>query len=278
MSRLYRNRGGYRGETIDVDAVLQGCVAAAGAHGWVCCEIPVEGRGPLPAFVREGNPVGEAPGGLRAYVSAGIHGDEPAGLVAVQRLLERDRWPQGVSLVVVPCLNPWGMRQNRRENPDGLDLNRDYRHLRSPEVRAHVDWLRRQAPFGVSFCLHEDWEAPGFYLYELNPRGLPSLAETILARVERVCPLDLSPVIEGRPASGGLIRPAVDPESRPEWPESFWLVHHGWTLLSYTLESPSDYPLGMRVEALVEGVTAALESWARRGGAECRTTAAAPPG
>lgn len=261
MSRLFRNQGGYRGETIDVDAVLHECAAAAEAHGWLRSEIPVEGRPSLPVYVRESREGAPGGGGFRAYVSAGIHGDEPAGVLAVHRLLERHRWPRGLSLVVVPCLNPGGMRLNRRENPDGLDLNRDYRHLRAPEVRAHVRWLQEQLPFGVSFCLHEDWEASGFYLYELNPHGLPSLADAILRRVERVCPLDLSPVIEGRPASGGLIRPAVDPESRPDWPEAFWLMHHARTRLSYTLESPSDYPLARRVEALVEGVTAALESW-----------------
>lgn len=262
MERLFRNSGGYRGETIDVTAVLSGCEAAAGARGWQRETLPVEGRSPLVAWVRR-----EAPGLggdplRRIYVSAGIHGDEPAGPLAVQRMLEGDRWPPGLEFWVVPCLNPAGLAANRREGPDGLDLNRDYRHLRCPEVRAHVAWLDRQPPFSLSFCLHEDWEATGFYLYELNPGGLPSVASTILEAVAGVCPLDLSPVIEGRPARGGLIRPTVDPESRPEWPEAFWLVHRGKTRLSYTLEAPSDYPLEVRVRALVTGVEAALQGWA----------------
>lgn len=261
MGRLFRNQGGYRGETVDVTAVLEGCAAAAASHGWEGEAVPVEGRPPLWIWRREGTGAAAGVARRRVYISAGIHGDEPAGVVAAQKLLAMDCWPAGVSVVLIPCLNPSGLQLNRRENPDGLDLNRDYRHLRSPEVRAHVGWLEGQGSFDVSFCLHEDWEAAGFYLYELNPHGLPSLAEPMLRAVERVCPLDLSPVIEGRPASGGLIRPAVDPESRPEWPEAFWLVQHGKTRLSYTLESPSDYPLAMRVDALVAGVRAALEAW-----------------
>jgi hypothetical protein len=88
-----------------------------------------------------------------------------------------------------------------------MDLNRDYRHLQSPEVRAHINWLQRQPPFDLSLCLHEDWEAAGFYVYELNPDHKPSFAEKIIEAAATACPIDPSPVIEGRPAQNGIIRP-----------------------------------------------------------------------
>ncbi|NDE98924.1 MAG: hypothetical protein EB034_11715 [Verrucomicrobia bacterium] len=75
--------------------------------------------------------------------------------------------------------------------------------------------------------------------------------------VASVCPIDLTEVIEGRPAHGGIIHPSHDPSSRPQWPEAFWLLQHK-TRLSYTLEAPSDFPLPMRVDALVAAVRAAL--------------------
>ena len=59
------------------------------------------------------------------------------------------------------------------------------------------------------------------------------------------------------PAHNGIIRPGVDPRSRPDWPEAFFLITHK-TRLSYTLEAPSDFPLAARVAALVAAVTAAL--------------------
>jgi hypothetical protein len=98
-------------------------------------------------------------------------------------------------------------------------------------------------------------------VYELNPDARPSLAPAMLAAVAPVCPLDLSPEIEGRPAHGGLINPNPDPNSRPQWPEAFYLFQH-LTRLSYTLEAPSDFPLAVRVEALVTAVRAALEAFA----------------
>ena len=63
-------------------------------------------------------------------------------------------------------------------------------------------------------CLHEDWESHGFYIYELNPDGHAPLGEKIVAAVARVCPIDLSPEIEGREARGGVIRPSLDPAVR----------------------------------------------------------------
>jgi len=67
----------------------------------------------------------------------------------------------------------------------------------------------------------------------------------------------MSPLIEGREASQGIIRPNLDPNRRPEWPEAFWLIQNK-TRQSCTLEAPSDFPLSTRVAALVAGVNAAL--------------------
>jgi len=255
--RLHRNHGGYRGETIDIRAVLAATAAAAQRLGW---RAETFHRTPDFSWVAwhrgPRSPTADRPP-LRLYFSAGIHGDEPAGPLALLRLVEQDAWPRGVELWVVPCLNPTGFVLHRRENAAGADLNRDYRHLTTPEVRAHTAWLTHQPDFTTTFCLHEDWEAQGFYLYELNPEERPSLAARMIAAVEEVCPIDHSPVIESRPAVGGVIRPSLDPATRPQWPEAFYLLQHK-TRLSYTLEAPSDFPLEVRVEALTAGLGAAL--------------------
>lgn len=143
----------------------------------------------------------------------------------------------------------------------GADLNREYLEPHAPEIRAHIDWLQRQPAFDFCLCLHEDWESSGFYVYELNPDGLPSLADVMIQRVSSVCPIDCSEMIEERPASGGVIRPSLDPRTRPQWPEAFFLLTHK-TRLSCTLEAPSDFALSVRVAALTEGVNAALQAGA----------------
>lgn len=252
MNQLGNNHGGYHGERIDIQHVCRAAACAARRHRWQVDEIPFDGGGELFTFQRS------APGsGRNVYLSSGIHGDEPAGPLAMQRLLEENRWPADANLFLCPCLNPTGFPHNRRENHHGKDLNRDYKDFETAEARAHVAWLSRQPRFDLAFCLHEDWEANGFYLYELNPDGLSSLEQRMVDAVAQVCPIDVSEMIEGRPARGGIIHPSHDPASRPQWPEAFWLLQHK-TRLSYTLEAPSDFPLMTRVEALVVAVNAAL--------------------
>jgi hypothetical protein len=195
----------------------------------------------------------------RIYLSTGIHGDEPAGPLAALRLLQENRWPANAELWFCPCLNPMGFILNRRENDKGVDLNRQYRHLKAAETRAHIAWLERQPQFDFCLLLHEDWESHGFYVYELNPENRPSLAEAIITRVAETCPIDRSEIIEGRPAQNGIIRPNMDPHTRPQWAEAFYLIVNK-TRFSYTLEAPSDFPLATRVDALVIGVNVALQS------------------
>lgn len=255
MQRLGKNIDRYLGERIDIASVLGDCLAAARSHGWIIEEIPVGPKPNLIALARK--PPGPAQHTRRFYISAGIHGDEPAGPLAVLRLLQENRWPPHADLSLLPCLNPAGFVLNSRENDDGFDLNRQYLDPRPPETRAHISWLNDQPQFDLCLCLHEDWEAHGFYVYELNPDRQPSLAEQIVAAAAENCPIDLSEIIEGREAVKGIIRPSLDPRMRPQWPESFYLITHK-TRLSYTLEAPSDFPLNARVAALVAAVQRAI--------------------
>jgi hypothetical protein len=263
VERLGKNIKGYGGETIDIDAVLAECVAAAQANGWAIEQIHPAPK-PILGFNRLASRITNHASRIThhapcIYISTGIHGDEPAGPLAMRQLLQENVSLAGFDLWLCPCLNPVGFSLNRRENSEGLDLNRQYLTPKAGETAAHMAWLKSQPSFDLCLCLHEDWESHGFYLYELNPDHQPSLAEAIVARVGEVCPIDRSEVIEGRPAVNGIIRPGVDPRSRPDWPEAFFLITHK-TRLSYTLEAPSDFPLATRVAALVAGVTAALEA------------------
>lgn len=194
----------------------------------------------------------------RIYLSAGIHGDEPAPPLALLALLEAGVFDARATWFICPLLNPAGFLRQTRENAGGLDLNRDYKDLRSSEITAHAAWLRRQPNFDLSLCLHEDWESKGFYLYELNPNDRPSLADSMIAAVTPVCPIDEAAEIDGRRVDArGIIRPVGDPLMRENWPEAIYLrAHH--TTLSYTLETPSAFPLPQRIAAQRAAVETAL--------------------
>jgi len=254
VQKLGKNLGAYYGETIDIRAVLQLIASAASARGWTAEVFHAHSGFDWLALHRPARGPGAA---ARIYISAGIHGDEPAGPLAALRLIQEDFWPENTEIFLLPCLNPLGFTLNQRGNPDGVDLNRDYRNPRSLEARGHIAWLERQPSFELYLCLHEDWESHGFYLYEQNPDQRPTLAESMISAVAPVCPVDQSAIIEGRAAQGGIIRPLVVPMDRPDWPEAFYQITYK-SRQGYTLEAPSDFPLPVRVNALVAAVTAAV--------------------
>ena len=72
----------------------------------------------------------------------------------------------------------------------------------------------------------------------------------MIAAAATLCPIDLATEIDGRPVDApGIIRPVNDPLLRENWPEAIYLrAHH--TTLSYTLETPSAFPLTQRIATL----------------------------
>lgn len=254
MQRIGKNRGGYYGECIDIQNVLDQIRAAAEHAGWKPDSFSLSTGQDLVAYHRPG-----AKTQRRIYLSTGIHGDEPAGPLAILELLRSNVWPEHIDLWLCPCINLTGFPLNTRENASGIDLNRDYRHLLSPEVRAHIGWLAKQPEFDLAICLHEDWEANGFYLYELNPDNRPSLAEQIIQNVSVVCPIETAETIDGwKTSQTGMIRPDIAPENREQWPESLFLLTHK-TRQTFTFESPSDFPIATRVQAQVIAVRTVLD-------------------
>ena len=251
---LGKNIGGYGGDTIDIDDVLQRTLAAAQTHGWSIENLPNTSELNLYGLQR----LAPEPR-LAVYISTGIHGDEPAGPLAMLDLIQANAWPSGVSLFICPCLNPTGFPKNTRENQAGIDLNRDYRYIKTSEVQAHTKWIDSLPTFDFGICLHEDWEAKGFYLYELNPDNLPAVSKDVIDAIDQACPIDRSERIDDRPASGGILKPVVSPEARSLWPEAFYIVLKK-TRLSYTLEAPSDFQMATRVNALCTAVRTLLDS------------------
>lgn len=251
MQRLGRNQGRYHGDAIDIDEVQRETHELALARGWQAESFLEHPDIHLRAYRRP------CPGSKRnLYVGTGIHGDEPSGPLAILGLLRANEWPEA-NLWLVPCVNPTGFRLNTRENRDGIDLNRNYRQPTTPEIAAHVRWLEGQPKFHLSLLLHEDWEANGFYVYELNPKQRRSLAEPMIEAVRPVCPIEISGRVDDFVCEAGIIRPHINPEDRPQWAEALYLITHK-SEQSYTLETPSDYALPVRVEAHTVGLQTAF--------------------
>jgi len=149
---------------VDPAALVARLEAAGAKAGFRSESFGSAGSFPLVAMTRRTG--GPRP---RIYLSAGIHGDEPAPPLALLSLIEAGEFDARATWFIGPLLNREGIARGTRENASGTDLNRDYRHLESAEVRSHVRWLERQPNFDLAVCVHEDWESTGFYLYQVMP-------------------------------------------------------------------------------------------------------------
>ena len=210
--------------------------------------------GALPIVVFES--AAAAQGRPAVYLSAGVHGDEPAppwGLLS-WALDHLDLLRTG-SFILSPCLNPVGLVGNTRMDGQGKDLNRRFHITRDPLIKAWRTFMKGRL-LVFSLCLHEDYDSQGCYVYEVsNQRRLQ--CEAPMAAIEEFLPRDLRREIEGRPARRGIIRPKIIPPGL-HGPEAL-VLHQQGCPVTLTFETPSEFGLDDRVRAHRRFIEASLE-------------------
>jgi protein MpaA len=191
----------------------------------------------------------------------GVHGDEPAGVEAVLKLLQRDldHWLETFCFEVIPCFNPHGYVHDNRHNGQDLDLNWAYECDGIPEIRALRDLIEgRRFEFVMDF--HEDWESPGFYLYELC-RGTMSVGPEVVRRVASICPLNTAALIEGQRAENGLVYPDLEKERKLRGTGTPLALYDFYSDHLLTSESPTGLALETRVQTHVITMETVMERY-----------------
>lgn len=196
------------------------------------------------------------------YISAGMHGDEPAGPLALLEMVRSGFFDERANWLVCPILNPTGLVAETRENANGIDLNRDYLNPASVETKNHIAWLEQQGSVDLSISLHEDYESTGFYLYEINCISCPSFAQNVLEAVSPILPPEPEPLIDDHEVrEPGWIFHEPEADLPDQWPEAIWLAKHG-TAVSYTFETPSSEALEQRIAAQLCATRTLVECYA----------------
>lgn len=166
------------------------------------------------------------------HLSAGVHGDEPAGVLALLELVERRALDERFSYRIWPCANPSGFAAGTRANAEGIDINRTFgRGGSSPEARAIV-MSNRDRKFTLALDLHEDDESAEPYAYAYGNIEIPGVP------LVRPNPNEEAEVIGGLSLTLLLIRHAA--------------------VRALTLESACHRPLDERVEWLIDKSRSAL--------------------
>lgn len=197
---------------------------------------------------------------------AGTHGDEPATVEAALQVLERkgDNWLCGMSIDVLLCTNPTGYVHNRRETAAGVDINWAWARYDVPEIEILRRFLHgRRYDFVVDF--HEDWETPGFYLYE-HRLDVPAAGPRMVKAVAAVCAINRDTQIENWPAQDGVVT-ADSSRERIERGDGFPLVLlRDHTPHKLTTETPTELPMETRVQAHHAALDALLAHYAEASG------------
>jgi protein MpaA len=196
----------------------------------------------------------------RVLISAGMHGDEPAGVETIYYFLKKkgyQKYSKEWEITLVPCINPFGYEANTRTNHEGVDLNRKFKSSDPPQEVILAQKLF-DSRFDLTIELHEDVDSPGYYLFYSSALGSSPLSvHKILKNVQSIMPVNLDEEIDGIPASGGVIERVGVDEEMEWWPMAFYSMSKG-TQASLTLETGTQFPMQTRVEAHLSAIETVL--------------------
>jgi len=224
------------------------------AHAEVCREVvgtvagsfEVEGkRYTIPRFVFHGPATNMPP--IRLALFALVHGDEPAGALGLQQLLnslaQNPAPARGYELTIYPLCNPTGYEDGTRHNRAGFDLNREFwRSSVQPEIAILEEELRAGRFDGI-IALHADDTSEGLYGYTQGRVLNENLLVPALRACTHVLPVNPGPVIDGFPAEQGIVEEcyqgilAPPPDQRPR---PFEII----------FETPASAPMTHQIEAI----------------------------
>jgi len=197
---------------------------------------------------------------IRLGIFGGIHGDEPAGtlaLVQFLRMLVAEPAQAADYLIhAYPICNPSGFERGTRVSAAGVDLNREFwKHSAQAEVQIIERELREQHFHGL-IQLHADDTSDGVYGFVRGHTLSEHLLKPALAKAGKILPRNINAQIDGFAAQDGMIYDAYEgilaapPQIEPM---PFELI----------LETPHHAPMDQQIEALVVAMRTVLDEYRR---------------
>jgi len=112
-------------------------------------------------------------GNKKVLISGGVHGDEPAGVFAVIEFFKNHLkdYENNFEFIAFPCVNPFGIENDRRDNFQGLNLNREFSQKSNAlETRLILNEIK-DMNFLFTMDFHESWSNATRVEGSLEPEG-----------------------------------------------------------------------------------------------------------
>jgi hypothetical protein len=214
-------------------------------------------RYPLPRFSFQG-PQSSDP--IRIGLFGGIHGDEPAGPLALAKFLNllaaEPARGRNFHLEIYPICNPTGFEDGTRLSRRGVDLNRQFwKGSAEREVQLLEGELRARHFHGL-VQLHADDTSDGIYGFVRGHTLTENLLRPALREAGKILPRNINATIDGFAAREGIIYDQYEgilaaPSSVE--PVPFEII----------FETPQHAPIDRQVEALVVALRTILSEYRR---------------
>lgn len=206
----------------------------------------------LPRVIFDGPNSGEP---IRIGLFGAIHGDEPAGAIALCKFIEdlamNPLLVENFHLQIYPICNPTGYEDNTRHSRNGKDLNREFwKNSAEPEVRL-IEAELRAAHFSGLMQLHADDTSDGIYGFVRGHTLTENLLRPALCEAGKIVPRNVNAIIDGFAARDGII--AEHYEGILKAPAEMDPVP-----FEIILETPHHAPMDLQVKALVVAIETIL--------------------
>lgn len=193
---------------------------------------------------------------IRIGIFGAIHGDEPAGALAIVHFLQTldPALAENYEIYAYPVCNPTGFEDNTRCSRNGSDLNREFwKNSTQPEVQIIENELR-SLHFQGLIQLHADDTSDGMYGFVRGATLTENLLRPALREAGKILPRNNNALIDGFAARDGMIYDVYEgilgAPSGVE-PVPFEVI----------LETPHSAPLDLQVSALNAAVKTILAEY-----------------
>lgn len=231
--------------------ILREIEEAARPHGYLLHRLTSPSGPEIAVLTRD-----EGNRGPRVLVSAGVHGDDPAGPQTLLALFQGTKPRLPGHATFLPVVNAHGFERGTHGGADG-DPNRGNlagtpTSAEGRTIRAHFPTLLQAARDGF-LDLHEDEAANGVYVQTWEPGTRPGIRSArVLGAAARVAPLYTGPNrYKERVLLGVLLRG----ESEGSLAETFY---RRGVVPAVQFEAPGKAPLALRVACGLAAVRAFL--------------------
>lgn len=212
------------------------------------------------------------------FISAGVHGEEPAGVYTLLKFLEHDVYDflGDYCFLIFPCINPFGFEHNYRFNSNGIDVNRQFKlDSISHEADKVMKVLSRfdRMKFVCTIDLHEtdpNWTDEGFtadanpktfYLWETCADKSIRIGDKVISEVKKTAEVCDWPKIYGDTNSGGVIwyPEGCGNQTYAQGTTLDAYLNRYYTPQSFTTETPCGWDMEKRVAVNIVAIRTILE-------------------